>query len=52
MNGVGVILRFGKRVVIDYKEKVTAKNDGLREGAYIPITMRELYLLKLQEQHI
>lgn len=29
-------LEVRKRVVIDYKEKVTAKNDGLREGAYIP----------------
>lgn len=28
-------LEVRKRVVIDYKEKVTAKNDGLREGAYI-----------------
>ena len=29
-------LEVRKRVVIDYKEKVTAKNDGIREGAYIP----------------
>lgn len=29
-------LEVRKRVVIDYKEKVTAKNEGLREGAYIP----------------
>lgn len=40
-------LEVRKRVVIDYKEKVTAKNDGIREGAYIPdyhtgIVTREL----------
>ena len=40
-------LEVRKRVVIDYKEKVTAKNDGIREGAYIPdyhtgIVSREL----------
>ncbi len=29
-------LEVRKRVVVDYKEKVTAKNDGIREGAYIP----------------
>ncbi len=29
-------LEVRKRVVIDYKEKVTAKNNGLRDGAYIP----------------
>ena len=29
-------LEVRRRVVIDYKEKVTAKNDGIREGAYIP----------------
>lgn len=29
-------LEVRKRVVIDYKEKVTTKNDGIREGAYIP----------------
>ena len=40
-------LEVRKRVVIDYKEKVTAKNEGIREGAYIPdyhtgIVSREL----------
>lgn len=40
-------LEVRRRVVIDYKEKVTAKNDGIREGAYIPdyhtgIVTREL----------
>ena len=29
-------LEVRRRVVIDYKEKVTAKNNGIREGAYIP----------------
>lgn len=29
-------LEVRKRVVIDYKEKVTTKNDGIREGAYVP----------------
>ena len=29
-------LEVRRRVVIDYKEKVTAKNDGIRQGAYIP----------------
>ena len=29
-------LNVRKRVVIDYSEKTTAKNDGIREGAYVP----------------
>lgn len=29
-------LEVRKRVVVDYKEKVTTKNNGIREGAYIP----------------
>lgn len=29
-------LEVRKRVVIDYTEKTTAKNDGIREGAYVP----------------
>ena len=29
-------LEVRRRVVIDYKEKVTAKNDGIRQGANIP----------------
>lgn len=29
-------LEVRKRVVIDYKERITAKNEGIREGAYIP----------------
>lgn len=29
-------LEVRKRVVIDYKEKVTTKNNGIREGAYVP----------------
>lgn len=29
-------LEVRKRVVIDYSEKTTAKNNGIREGAYIP----------------
>lgn len=29
-------LNVRKRVVIDYKEKVTTKNNGIREGAYVP----------------
>lgn len=29
-------LEVRKRVVVDYSEKTTAKNNGIREGAYIP----------------